>query len=269
MKITDIMLFGEAIGGNTGGGGGEQSALLRKICEAYDIEVLDTDTAEDIEKKATSAIDCWELDTEDGVDVLGAYTIVSSSSNVTSGDTVYRGVARLKNGVNPHGIPLNALDGMGVDLSNAPNRLKFTPLMASFWNIDVSGDIATSPISRLILPEVYPANGQILTSIGYCPAKVYLSKHMYENRKYANIFMYSSSSRFKEEIVIAPKDMDAQWHLHKFTKMSAETIVGILENLADVTDRGTPYTLTLGSTNLAKITEEQKNIAYAKGWNLA
>ena len=54
--------------------------------------------------------------------------------------------------------------------------------------------------------------------------------------------------------------MDAQFHLNKFTKMSADTIVGILENLADVTDREDSYTLTLGTTNLDKLTEEQKSI---------
>ena len=52
------------------------------------------------------------------------------------------------------------------------------------------------------------------------------------------------------------------------TKYSAETIVSWLNALADRTGQ-TAYTLTMGSTNLAKLTAEQIAIATNKNWNLA
>ena len=52
------------------------------------------------------------------------------------------------------------------------------------------------------------------------------------------------------------------------TLYSVETLVAILEALADRTD-DTAYTLTLGETNLAKLTDEQKAIATDKNWTLA
>ena len=51
--------------------------------------------------------------------------------------------------------------------------------------------------------------------------------------------------------------------------MTANTMVGIFNNLKDVS--GSPYTyrVTVGSVNLAKLTTAQKNIAINKGWELA
>lgn len=51
-------------------------------------------------------------------------------------------------------------------------------------------------------------------------------------------------------------------------KLSAATMVAMFEALADRTGL-TAYTLTLGSTNLNKLTAEQKAIATNKNWNLA
>lgn len=50
------------------------------------------------------------------------------------------------------------------------------------------------------------------------------------------------------------------------TKFTREALVEILNNLATVT---TSPTLTMGSTNLAKLTDEDKAIATGKGWKLA
>jgi hypothetical protein len=52
------------------------------------------------------------------------------------------------------------------------------------------------------------------------------------------------------------------------TLFTAETIVACLEALADRTGQ-TAYTITFGTTNLNKLTAEQKAIAINKNWNLA
>src|SRR5699024_8368123 len=53
------------------------------------------------------------------------------------------------------------------------------------------------------------------------------------------------------------------------TKYSRETLInGVLNNLVDLTGQ-TSQTLTLGSTNLNKLTEEDKLIATNKNWILS
>jgi hypothetical protein len=50
------------------------------------------------------------------------------------------------------------------------------------------------------------------------------------------------------------------------TKMEEGEIAKVLRNLATITDT---QTLTLGATNLAKLTDAEKAIATSKGWTLA
>jgi hypothetical protein len=52
------------------------------------------------------------------------------------------------------------------------------------------------------------------------------------------------------------------------TKYSVETLVAMFEALKDLTGQ-TAKTLTMGATNLAKLTDEQKAIAINKNWTLA
>lgn len=51
------------------------------------------------------------------------------------------------------------------------------------------------------------------------------------------------------------------------TKYSRETLLGIINNLVDLTGQ-TAQTLTMGSTNLAKLTDEDKQIATNKNWSI-
>lgn len=50
------------------------------------------------------------------------------------------------------------------------------------------------------------------------------------------------------------------------TNMGESALVKVLNSLASVTDT---QTLTLGETNLAKLSDDEKAIATAKGWTLA
>lgn len=58
--------------------------------------------------------------------------------------------------------------------------------------------------------------------------------------------------------------LDLHWST-KLTKESILSLFGILENF---TGTGTTRTLTIGTENLAKLTEEEKDIARLKGWTL-
>ena len=60
--------------------------------------------------------------------------------------------------------------------------------------------------------------------------------------------------------------MKASFKISDSTKFTRESLVEILTNLGTVTSTST---LTMGSTNLAKLTDEDKAIATNKGWTLA
>lgn len=60
--------------------------------------------------------------------------------------------------------------------------------------------------------------------------------------------------------------MQVSFDIHYSTKFTREALLEILNNLATVTST---QTLTMGSTNLAKLTDEDKSIATNKGWTLA
>lgn len=60
--------------------------------------------------------------------------------------------------------------------------------------------------------------------------------------------------------------MKVSFSISSSTKFTQEALVEILNNLATVT---TTQTLTMGATNLAKLTDEDKLIATNKGWTLA
>ncbi len=60
--------------------------------------------------------------------------------------------------------------------------------------------------------------------------------------------------------------MKATFTISYSTKLTREALVTILNNLATVTST---QKLTMGSTNLAKLTDEDKAIATNKGWTLA
>jgi hypothetical protein len=71
-----------------------------------------------------------------------------------------------------------------------------------------------------------------------------------------------------EFVTIEPGFNCNDLNLSVSTRYSVETIVSWLEALADRTGE-TAYTLTMGATNLNKLTDEQKAIAIGKNWNLA
>ena len=271
MNLSDTMLAAKLMGGN--GTEAKPSALLKKVCETFQVELSAEDTADDIEEKAASVLDVWEYDTVTTEDLIGSFEIVETTAEVNSYATVHGGTIRLKAGAHTLTPQISFPSNRAVDLRNmrsdAWDAVVFTQTMALGGPMFYSGYSGT--ITRLIMPETLPAS-RVSTSVSLslpCAGAVYLSKHIANNKTKSSLFATSTSSRITEELVVAPKDMDAQFHLNRFTKMTAETMVAILENLADVTEREDTYTLTLGSTNLEKLTEEQKNIAYEKGWNLA
>ena len=66
---------------------------------------------------------------------------------------------------------------------------------------------------------------------------------------------------------ILPKIDLTNWGLDTCTALTVDSLVSVINALPQL-DSGTSYTCTIGSTNLAKLTDEQKAIATNKGWTL-
>ena len=75
--------------------------------------------------------------------------------------------------------------------------------------------------------------------------------------------MFFNCGKLKE---IHMTGMKVSFDIHFSTLFTREALVEIINNLASVTST---QTLTMGSTNLAKLTDEDKAIATNKGWTLA
>ncbi|MEE1154168.1 MAG: leucine-rich repeat domain-containing protein [Acutalibacteraceae bacterium] len=71
-----------------------------------------------------------------------------------------------------------------------------------------------------------------------------------------------------ENVTVVKNFNTSGLNLSESTKLSAETLVAILENLADRTGLS-EYYITFGADNLAKLTAEQIAVATSKNWILA
>lgn len=67
------------------------------------------------------------------------------------------------------------------------------------------------------------------------------------------------------EGVIGQNGLDLHWSI----KLSHDSLMSIINCLKDYSGTGTTKTVTLGATNLAKLTPDEKKIATQKGWTLA
>lgn len=67
------------------------------------------------------------------------------------------------------------------------------------------------------------------------------------------------------EGVIGQNGLNVSWS----TKLSHDSLMSIINCLKDYSGTGTTKTVTLGATNLAKLTTAEKAVATQKGWTLA
>ncbi len=63
--------------------------------------------------------------------------------------------------------------------------------------------------------------------------------------------------------------IELNWNFAPCTALTHISLMSIINNLADYSGSGTSHTLTLGTRNLAKLTDAEKAIATEKGWTIA
>ena len=130
---------------------------------------------------------------------------------------------------------------------------KVTNMYYMFYNCLKLTTIPTLDTSNVTDMNGMFANCSRLTSVGQLDA----SKCTYFDN------MFSNCSKLEQ---IHMTGMKVSFDIHYSTLFTREALVEILNNLATVTNT---QTLTMGSTNLSKLTDEDKAIATNKGWTLA
>lgn len=78
----------------------------------------------------------------------------------------------------------------------------------------------------------------------------------------------ATTSKVLKDVILGQGFNASGFDISSSTLYSVDTLVAMLEALADRTGE-TAYTLTIGTTNINKLTAEQRSIATNKNWNLA
>ena len=119
-------------------------------------------------------------------------------------------------------------------------------------NVDVSNWTAITRMFAQTYSNSYMDN--ITIKMGSKLASVI---NMFQNCKASNI-------TFTEDSVIACRGLD-----FSSCPLTHDSLMSIVNALQDKASLGTTGTITLGTTNLAKLTDGEKAIATQKGWTLA
>lgn len=248
-----------------------EAADLTPIVEAIESVggTVESETVEGVAEAVENLDACiipWEVIPAEGTDKLGDYITVTVSKT----PNVYKsaGYIKLKKGYNKNYLLYpNSVFGNSYDLSNyESDTYCFT---SSGPNNQQSVNLVNSNCaSRVILPEEYPShNGATYILCSQAPIALFLSKTA--KAPPTSSWMVSTATGIVEQIVKCPMDTEVPYYLNRMTALTVDSMVGVFENLKDISGEETALTLTLGTGNLEKLTEEQMNIARSKGWNLA
>ena len=124
-----------------------------------------------------------------------------------------------------------------------------------------------SALSSLTLPEGFGQNLTTASGIFYnCEAMTSLHLPAGFGQKVKRAFNRVFNGCYSLETITGNPVFNASLILSESPKLTHDSIMVVINGLQTVT---TTQTLTLGSENLAKLTEADKKIATDKGWTLA
>ena len=133
-------------------------------------------------------------------------------------------------------------------------------------NVDVEGSIEgcfsrVASLEYLHLKQISYAVGNSLSN---CPK---LKTLIIDKFNWCNYGTFTPTAPLLETLIINSQlQLQSICNFSKCPKLTYESLVGIINKLPQAT---TALTLTLGSTNLAKLTDDDIKIATDKGWTLA
>ena len=150
---------------------------------------------------------------------------------------------------------LTTLDVSNFDTGNVTTMYYMFSNCKSLTTLDVS-NFNTSNVTTM--GSMFAYNTSLTTlNMNNCDISKCTSSTSLSN-------MFSNSTALVD--FQAPQNISAPMDVSKSTLLSHDSLMSIINNLMTTTST---KKLTLGTTNLAKLTEEEKAIATGKGWTLA
>lgn len=121
------------------------------------------------------------------------------------------------------------------------------------------------------VPVVSTVSASNLTNLfGWAPAIVTIDKLILKedgSQPFADNVFHTCNAL--ENIVIEGKIGTNGFNVSWSTKLTHDSLMSIINALQDKSETGTTWAVTLGTTNLAKLTDAEKVMATEKGWTLA
>lgn len=262
-----------ALDRHSGAGEVVDTTAIYDALKSVGVSITEEDTSDSIASKINE-LDIyqtpWEIVDSGGTDALGDF-VLTVGYNVAVNPYHLAGYYRLKAGCicsdNSLGMNASCLSYVGIDLSEFPSSGDFRKafLLPPILKDEQKGSIFTNPVTRIILPETSSLPTYLLANPPY---GVYLPRHEHGVWSSAWIRVANTATTTPIPIVKCPNGSDARYYLNRILNITVEDIVGIFENMIDRSGEDTEAYITIGTDNLAKLTDEQKEIAYAKGWSL-
>lgn len=179
---------------------------------------------------------------------------------------------------------LRSLDINNWDVSTVTNMshmFNFNTSLASLdlsnWNPSACTDMSYMFYYCYQLPSLnisnwnVPNTGSLNDMFGSCKSlrSLDLSSCRFNNVKSADEMFYQCTklTNLNMNGAILPKINLTNWGLDTCKALTVDSLVSVLNALPQL-DEGQSFTCTIGSTNLAKLSDEQKAIATNKGWIL-
>ena len=173
---------------------------------------------------------------------------------------------------------LTSLDATNWDTSNVTNMMNMiyqcellTSLDLSNWDTSNVTNMSQAFYSCYSLTSLDVSNWDtsnvtaMFQTFAWCANLTTLDLSNWDVSKVTGMgYMFSGCTELVD--FIAPNNISVAVDFSPCTKLTHDSLMSIINNLATVT---TTKTLTLGSTNLAKLTDAEKAIATNKGWTLA
>ncbi|MGN0661108.1 MAG: leucine-rich repeat domain-containing protein [Oscillospiraceae bacterium] len=192
-----------------------------------------------------------------GCEYLKSITLSAGITSLNAA-SVFSGCGNLETAV----LPPNAVGTIAAQFFQSCVKLKSVEIPSGITAFTSNTFCYCYALEKIILPEGFKSmttnvfkNCTSLTEV-YLPGTV------------TSIGVSAFTGCTALEYVTLGQGFSASVNFSASDKFSADTIVAMFNSLADLTG-DTAKTLTLGTVNLAKVTEEQKQIATNKNWNLA
>ena len=165
-------------------------------------------------------------------------------------------------------VPLIDLSKASTCISMFRNCEALTTIPAlnfsNIWNFD---SMFGRCYELLYLPEIDTSNGTKFNSMfGYCQKLVTIPKLNLSKGTTLDYMFYDCKAL---ENVTFEGSINYDLSLSSSKNLTVTSLMSAINALYDYSGTATTKTLTIGTTNLTKLTDEQKAIATTKGWSLA